>query len=46
MKTYIDEALSFIESEEMCDYLRNHRLCAVVVSYAPAPIERKSNSLI
>lgn len=25
MKTYIEEALSFIELEEMCDYLCDHR---------------------
>lgn len=49
MKNYIDAALTFIESEEMRDYLREalpklHGVatdCAHIVAYAPAPIERK-----
>jgi hypothetical protein len=45
--SYIEETLKFIESAEMCDYLRANanlldgRDCAETVAYAPAPIERK-----
>lgn len=49
MKNYIDATLTFIESKEMRDYLREalpklHGVatdCAHIVAYAPAPIERK-----
>jgi hypothetical protein len=52
MKTYLEETLSFIESEEMRDYLRTRTdwlcdgwrvryKCAEIVSYAPAPLEKK-----
>lgn len=49
MKNYIDAALTFMESKEMHDYLHKElprlhwaaRGCAVIVAYAPAPIERK-----
>lgn len=52
MKSYIDETLSFIESEEMREYLHGvheqsnrkwppRNFCSEIVSYAPAPLERK-----
>ena len=51
MKTYLEEALKFIESEEMREYLRTNlelvwgdhigEKCAEIVAYAPAPLEEK-----
>ena len=49
VKSYLEESLSFIESKEMRDYLRGElpkfksisTLCAAIVAYATAPIERK-----
>ena len=52
MNTYIEETLKFIESDEMRDYLRTRldwfgpewfgrAKCTQVVSFAPAPLERK-----
>ncbi|MCL1892708.1 MAG: hypothetical protein FWG02_00540 [Holophagaceae bacterium] len=46
-KTYLEETLKFIESEEMRNYLRTRpdemdgKLCAKVVSYAPVPLAQK-----
>jgi len=50
MKEYIEETLKFIESDEMQSYLREciaqsdwdwRTYCAEIVSFAPAPLERK-----
>lgn len=52
MKTYFEETLKFIESEEMRDYLRTRAdwlcsgersriICSEIVSRAPATLERK-----
>jgi hypothetical protein len=55
MKTYLEETLKFIESEEMRDYLRTNleliwgdymgKTCAEIVAYAPAPLEEKIPAL-
>lgn len=49
MQSYLEASLSFIESEEMRDYLRKElpqfrwaaMSCADIVAFAPAPIEQK-----